>query len=122
MISATSSGVKVIPLGLAQVIAIVIIGALVSRFGHYVCSPLNSKNSGIDISSQVPFMALGQVVAIIGTVLLIRISITTRYVLIAVYLVISGIGFGMGLQMPFTGVQAVLRFHSSPFIYRRWLI
>lgn len=34
--SATSSGVKAIPLGLAQVIAIVLVGALVTRFGQYV--------------------------------------------------------------------------------------
>jgi len=53
-------------------------------------------------------MVVGQVVSIVGTALLTRIFITTKYVLVAVYLVISGIGFGMGLQMPFTGVQAVL--------------
>lgn len=54
-------------------------------------------------------MLVGQVVSIVGTVLLTRISIATKYALVAVYLVISGVGFGMGLQMPFTGVQAVLR-------------
>lgn len=53
-------------------------------------------------------MVLGQVVAIVGTALLTTISVTTKYALVACYLVISGIGFGMGLQMPFTGVQAVL--------------
>ena len=61
-------------------------------------------------------MVLGQAVAIVGTALLTRITVTTRYVLVAVYLVISGIGFGMGLQMPFTGVQTVLRCVNSPHI------
>ncbi|KAF2499669.1 efflux pump antibiotic resistance protein [Lophium mytilinum] len=91
LISATSSGVKAVPLGLAQIIAIVIVGGIVSKFGHYV-----------------PFMVLGQLVTILGTALLTHIIVSTRYVLVAIYLVISGIGFGMGLQMPFTGVQAVL--------------
>lgn len=54
-------------------------------------------------------MVLGQVVSIVGTVLLTRLYIDTKYVLVAIYLVISGIGFGMGLQMPFTAVQTVLR-------------
>ena len=53
-------------------------------------------------------MVLGQLVAIVGTSLLITITVTTPYILVAVYLGISGVGFGMGLQMPFTGVQAVL--------------
>lgn len=53
-------------------------------------------------------MILGQLISIVGTVLLTRISIDTQYILVAVYLVISGVGFGTGMQMPFTGVQAVL--------------
>ncbi|KAF2464156.1 permease of the major facilitator superfamily [Lindgomyces ingoldianus] len=97
LISATSSGVKAMPLGLAQIVAIVVVGAFATRWGYYV-----------------PYMVLGQIVAIIGTVLLTRISITTPYPVIAVYLVISGIGFGMGLQMPFTGVQAVLSDDEVP--------
>jgi hypothetical protein len=54
-------------------------------------------------------MVLGQIVSILGTVLLTRISIDMQYFLVAIYLVVSGIGFGMGLQMPFTGVHTVLR-------------
>ncbi|KAF2691971.1 efflux pump antibiotic resistance protein [Lentithecium fluviatile CBS 122367] len=97
LISATSSGVKAIPLGLAQIIAIVAVGAIVSRWGQYV-----------------PFMVAGQLVAIVGTTLLTRITVTSRYAPIAVYLVISGVGFGMGLQLPFTGVQAVLKDDQVP--------
>lgn len=54
-------------------------------------------------------MIIGQLVAIVGTVLLARLNVDTRTVLWATYLVITGIGTGMGLQMPFTGVNLVLR-------------
>ncbi|KAJ8112239.1 hypothetical protein OPT61_g5348 [Boeremia exigua] len=95
--TATISGLKEIPLGLAQVISIVVVGALVTRFGHYV-----------------PFMVLGPLIAIIGTVFLAHINVNTQYILVAVFLVISGIGFGTGLQMPFTAVQAVLADDDIP--------
>lgn len=54
-------------------------------------------------------MILGQVVAIIGTVFLARLNVDTGTVLWATCLVVTGIGTGMGLQMPFTGVNLVLR-------------
>ncbi|ORY17076.1 major facilitator superfamily domain-containing protein [Clohesyomyces aquaticus] len=95
--SATTSGVRVIPFGISQVLAIVIVGAIASRTGYYV-----------------PFMVLGQIVGIIGTVLLTRVTTTSRYILVAIYLVVSGFGFGMGLQMPFTGVQVVLSEDDLP--------
>lgn len=59
-------------------------------------------------------MIVGQLVAIVGTVFLARLNVDTRTVLWATYLVITGIGTGMGLQMPFTGVQVVLRFVPIP--------
>lgn len=58
---------------------------------------------------QVPYMIIGQLVAIIGNVFLTRITVNTRTPLWATYLVVTGIGTGMGLQMPFTGVQLILR-------------
>lgn len=60
-------------------------------------------------------MVLGQAVSIIGTVLLTRLQVVTSTALWATYLVIAGFGHGMGLQMPFTAVQVVLRYAKSAF-------
>lgn len=111
--TATISGVKEIPLGLAQVISIVVVGALVTRSGHYVSMVTLARDYPL-IVSKVPFMVLGPLIAIIGTVLLAHITVNTQYILVAVFLVISGIGFGTGLQMPFTAVQAVLNDDDFP--------
>lgn len=54
-------------------------------------------------------MVLGQIVSIIGTVCLTRLEVGTSTALWATFLVIAGVGHGMGLQMPFTATQVVLR-------------
>lgn len=54
-------------------------------------------------------MILGQLVATVGNVLLARIAVDTPTAAWAAYLAVTGIGTGMGLQMPFTAVQVVLR-------------
>ncbi|KAI0018951.1 efflux pump antibiotic resistance protein [Xylariomycetidae sp. FL0641] len=92
-----ASGIRAIPLGLSQIVAVVICSFLVTRFGHYV-----------------PFMIAGTLVAIIGNVLLSRVMVGTRTAVWATYLVITGIGTGMGLQMPFTAVQLVLKKEDVP--------
>ncbi|KAI1493661.1 efflux pump antibiotic resistance protein [Biscogniauxia mediterranea] len=97
LLDAQDSGIRAIPLGLSQIVAVVICSYLVTRFGHYV-----------------PFMVLGPLVAIIGNVFLTRIAVDTRTALWATYLVVTGIGTGMGLQIPFTGVQMVLEKDDVP--------
>ena len=54
-------------------------------------------------------MVIGQFVAIVGTALLTRLSVDTPKAVWATYLVVTGAGLGMGLQLPFTAVQVVLR-------------
>jgi len=54
-------------------------------------------------------MVIGQFVAIVGTALLTRLSVDTTKAVWATYLVVTGAGLGMGLQLPFTAVQVVLR-------------
>lgn len=53
-------------------------------------------------------MIAGQLVAIIGNVFLARLTVDTKTTVWATILVVTGLGTGMGLQMPFTGVQLVL--------------
>ena len=54
-------------------------------------------------------MIMGGCIGIIGTVLLTRIGLGTPTGLWATYLVIAGFGLGMGVQVPFTALQVVLR-------------
>lgn len=54
-------------------------------------------------------MVSGQFVSIIGSTLLSRLTTDTRTAVWATYLVITGIGLGTGLQMPFTALQVVLK-------------
>ncbi|KAF5857251.1 hypothetical protein ETB97_006049 [Aspergillus alliaceus] len=97
LVSPTVSGIRGIPLGVSQIAAVVLTGVAVSLTGHYV-----------------PFMVLGQVVSIIGTVCLARLEVDTSSALWATFLVIAGVGHGMGLQMPFTAVQVVLSDEDIP--------
>lgn len=54
-------------------------------------------------------MILGSIVASVGTGLLIRITLGTPTVQWATYMVISGIGLGLGINLPYTALQVVLR-------------
>lgn len=91
------SGIRAIPLGLFQIIAVVVCSALVTYYGHYV-----------------PLMIAGPLVAIVGNVLLAKIQVDTQTAAWAAYLSVAGIGTGMGLQIPFTAVQVVLKQDDLP--------
>lgn len=54
-------------------------------------------------------MVVGSVVGIVGSGLLTRIALGTPTVQWATYLVLTGIGIGIGVNLPFTAVQVVLR-------------
>ncbi|PLB43284.1 efflux pump antibiotic resistance protein [Aspergillus steynii IBT 23096] len=97
LVSPTVSGVRGIPLGVSQIAAVVLAGVLASMTGHYV-----------------PFMVLGQVVSIVGHVCLTKLEVGTSTALWATFLVIAGVGHGLGLQMPFTAVQVVLNDDDVP--------
>lgn len=55
-------------------------------------------------------MVLGSIVAIVGTGLLTRIALDTPTVQWATYMVISGVGLGLGINLPYTALQVVLRY------------
>ena len=59
---------------------------------------------------QVPYMIVGQTICAIGAGLLTRLGLNTPTVDWAAYLVITGIGMGMSMQLPYTAVQVVLRY------------
>lgn len=90
--SAISSGTKFISLVLPEIVAIVVTGAIVSKIGHYV-----------------PSMIGGACIAALGTGLLTRITLGTPTVEWAAYLVVSGLGIGQGLNLPYTALHVLLR-------------
>ncbi|PWY62638.1 efflux pump antibiotic resistance protein [Aspergillus eucalypticola CBS 122712] len=104
LVSPTVSGIRGIPLGVSQIAGVVLTGAIVSITGHYVTR----------FHCQVPFMVLGQVISIIGTACLTKLEVGTSTALWATFLVIAGVGHGLGLQMPFTAVQVVLNDDDIP--------
>ncbi|KAM7218997.1 Major facilitator superfamily domain containing protein [Rhypophila decipiens] len=90
-VSTTESGARFIALVAPQIVSLVVVGALVSKWGHYV-----------------PFMISGIVIAAVGAGLLTTLDTTTPAAQWAAFLVITGIGIGMAQQLPYTAVQAVL--------------
>lgn len=58
-------------------------------------------------------MIAGEIIYAVGTGLLTRIKVDTSTAEWAAYLAISGIGLGMGMQLPFTALQVVLRFVTT---------
>ncbi|KAL8921809.1 MAG: hypothetical protein Q9208_005566 [Pyrenodesmia sp. 3 TL-2023] len=90
-VTATISGVRYIAFAIPQVVAIITSGAVVSKIGYYV-----------------PFMVLCAIVTSIGSGASTLISVDTPTVQWAAYLVISGFGIGLGVQLPYTALQVIL--------------
>ncbi|KAK4206941.1 cytochrome P450 [Rhypophila decipiens] len=90
-VSTTESGVRFIALIVPQIASLVLVGAVVSKLGHYV-----------------PFIIGGIVIMCTGAGLLTILAIQTPTAEWATFLVICGIGMGMAQQLPYTAVQTVL--------------
>ncbi|KAJ5738157.1 MFS general substrate transporter [Penicillium malachiteum] len=96
-ISPTSSGVNFIPLMLPEMIILIIIGAAVKQWGYYV-----------------PYILLGQAICIVGTALLTQLHPHTPVIEWAAYLVLTGLGFGLAMQLPYTAIQVTLSTEDLP--------
>ncbi|KAK7908715.1 major facilitator superfamily domain-containing protein [Apiospora marii] len=90
-VSTTESGVRFIALVLPQIVGLVIVGAVVTRWGYYV-----------------PYMVAGVIVTSIGAGFLTTIDIDTPTPVWATFMVINGLGIGMAQQLPYAALQAVL--------------
>ncbi|PYI05540.1 MFS general substrate transporter [Aspergillus sclerotiicarbonarius CBS 121057] len=96
-ISPVSSGVNFIPLMLSEMVALIVIGAVVKQWGHYV-----------------PYILAGDLICIVGTALLTQLHPLTRTVQWAAYLVVTGIGLGLAMQLPYTAIQVTLSTDDLP--------
>jgi EmrB/QacA subfamily drug resistance transporter len=81
-VSATEAGLLLTPLMGAMLVTSVVVGALVSRTGHYKVAPI-----------------LGSVVLAAGLWLLSTITLTTSVAQIGAYLAIIGVGLGASMQI-----------------------
>ena len=89
--SAKASGLSILPFGITTAIATLISSAIVTLSGIYI-----------------PFMWLGAALLAIGTGLLHTLHRSSPMSAWFGYQVISGIGFGIGVQIPFFAIQIVL--------------
>ncbi|KAI4858582.1 hypothetical protein F4820DRAFT_442192 [Hypoxylon rubiginosum] len=89
--STTESGLRYIALVGPQLVALIIVGGVVSKWGYYV-----------------PYMIGGGIVCCVGAGFLTTIDLLTPTTHWATYLAITGIGLGISGQLPYTAIQAVL--------------
>ncbi|KAL9122059.1 MAG: hypothetical protein Q9187_001384 [Circinaria calcarea] len=90
-VDAITSGIRFIALMLPQMVALIGAGAIVSKWGHYV-----------------PLMIVGEIVCIVGTALLTRLELGTSTAIWATFLVVTGIGMGIAMQLPYTAIQVAI--------------
>ncbi|KAI0382677.1 MFS multidrug transporter-like protein [Hypomontagnella monticulosa] len=87
----TESGVRYMAMMIPQIVTLVVVGAVVSKWGYYV-----------------PYMIAGAIISSIGSGFLITVDLDTSTVKWAAYLAVTGIGVGMASQLPYTALQVVL--------------
>ncbi|KAK7949384.1 efflux pump antibiotic resistance protein [Apiospora aurea] len=96
-ISPVSTGVDFIPLLLSQLVSLIVVGAIVKQFGLYV-----------------PYMIAGELICIGGQAMLTQIRRDTSTLYWAASFVVSGLGPGMAMQLPYTAVAVVLSDDDIP--------
>jgi len=89
--SPTLSGVSLLPMIITQIFAVIISGILVSIVGYYI-----------------PFMLASAIFTSIGSGLLTTIAPSTSTGHWVGYLVLIGVGSGLGIQMPILAAQATV--------------
>jgi hypothetical protein len=90
-VSATKSGIRILPLLLATVLSSVVSGGLITAAGYYT-----------------PFLLGGAVLFCIGAGLLSTCTVSTHFAKLLGYQILIGIGGGFAFQIPIVAVQAVL--------------
>lgn len=96
-VSATSSGLHLLPITLSQLLGVIISGALTSKFGYYT-----------------PFMIFGTIFMSIGGGLLMTLTVHSPASSWIGYQVIYGLGAGLGFQQPTLAAQTVLDLKDIP--------
>lgn len=95
--SAIKAGVRLVPLIVFMVIAIVLNGVVISLHGRYM-----------------PWFLMGGVLGLVGSVLLFTVDVQTSAAKIYGYSILVGAGSGCFLQLPFSVVQSLVRPKDIP--------
>ena len=90
-VSATKSGIDILPLLLSTVLSSIVAGGLITVFGYYT-----------------PFIISGTVLFCIGTGLISTYTTTTSFGKWFGFQILAGTGVGVGFQTPLLAVQTVL--------------
>ena len=96
-VSATESGIRSLPLILAQVISSVASGVLTTKIGYYT-----------------PFLYVATVLMSIGAGLLTTLTVNSGTGMWIGYQIIFGLGSGSGFQQPLIAAQTVLKLEDVP--------
>jgi hypothetical protein len=96
-VSATKSGIDVVPLLLSTVLSSIVAGGLISTVGYYS-----------------PFLIASSVIFSIGTGLLSTYKVDTAFGRWFGYQILTGAGVGAGFQVPLIAVQTVLPLEDIP--------
>ncbi|KAE8327604.1 major facilitator superfamily domain-containing protein [Aspergillus sergii] len=94
---AVHSGVDLIAVFIPQMLAVIVTSVLVTQWGYYV-----------------PYMVVGELICIAGTVMLTRLKVESSTVYWAAALVVHGLGMGLAMQLPYTAVNVVLHEDDVP--------
>ena len=95
---------------LPQMVALVITGAIVTAWGYYVSRlvQIYDFSGSLILELQVPYIIAGELICIVGLALLTRLSTSINVLSWASALVVTGLGMGMAMQLPYTAVQCTL--------------
>jgi len=96
-VSATKSGIDVIPLILSNVVASIVAGGLITVVGYYT-----------------PFLIVGSIILAIGCGLISTLGVDTPFAKWFGYEILAGVGSGMSIQVSLLAVQAVLDIEDVP--------
>ena len=95
--TAEGSGIRTIPYLVSITIASIVIGGLITKFGHYT-----------------PFMWVGSAIFTVGAGLLHTLQVGSGTGVWIGYQILTGIGAGASVQIPFIAVQVVLDVKDMP--------
>lgn len=94
-------------LALPQIVFVILSGAVVTNWGYYVS--ISRCFTIVTYYLKVPYMIVGSVICAIGSGLLTTIDTTSPTIKWAAFMVVTGIGTGVCVNLPYTAVQVVLQ-------------